>query len=99
MTNLILVAALAPSALLIGWALWVHFTRPGEDTFLERRDDWGRTLMQTFFALIGTILAVILLAAALIGCAGGPVARHADQNRDYARNCGAAMDELGLCRP
>lgn len=41
MTNLILVAALAPSALLIGWALWVHFTKPSEDTFLERRDDWG----------------------------------------------------------
>lgn len=43
-------------------------------------------------------LVVLLMLAALTGCAGG-VARHADQNRDYARNCGAAMDELGLCRP
>lgn len=43
-------------------------------------------------------LRALLVACALgsAGCAGG-VARHADQNRDYDRNCGYSMEELGLC--
>ena len=41
---------------------------------------------------------ILLLTVLLTGCAGGAV-RHADLNRDYARNCGATMDELGLCGP
>jgi len=42
-------------------------------------------------------LVVLLMLLALTGCAGDPSRYHADQNRDYARNCGYAMDELGLC--
>lgn len=38
----------------------------------------------------------MLVIIALAGCAGGP-ARHADRNQEYARNCGYAMDQLGLC--
>jgi hypothetical protein len=41
-------------------------------------------------------IAMLSLTVLLAGCAGG-AARHADQNRDYARNCGAAMYDLGLC--
>ena len=41
-------------------------------------------------------LVVLLLLATLTGCAGGS-ARHADMNRDYARNCGEAMYELDMC--
>lgn len=38
---------------------------------------------------------MLLLAACLLaGCVG---TRHADRNRDYARNCGPVMDELLLC--
>lgn len=39
---------------------------------------------------------VILIAACLL--AGCTSTRHsASGNRDYARNCGMAMDELGMC--
>ncbi|WP_292365146.1 hypothetical protein [Mesorhizobium sp.] len=39
---------------------------------------------------------ILLAVLALSGCAGG-AARNADLNRDYDRNCGYSMEELGLC--
>lgn len=43
---------------------------------------------------IGIILAIGLVAVALFlsGCASG------SRNRDYANNCGYAMDQEGLCK-
>lgn len=37
----------------------------------------------------------IIGALLLAGCGGGGHASYG--NRDYARNCGNAMDELGMC--
>lgn len=43
MNFLIMALALGPSALLVGWALWVKFHEPPpSDDFLEHRDTWGR---------------------------------------------------------
>lgn len=43
-TFIITAIALGPSALLVVWALWVHFTTdaPETDDFLDHRDTWGR---------------------------------------------------------
>lgn len=41
MNYVLFAAALAPSFVLIGLALWFAKTRPERDDFLERRDDWG----------------------------------------------------------
>ena len=40
------------------------------------------------------VTMLLLAACMLAGCVG---TRHADQNRDYDRNCGYSMEELGLC--
>ncbi|WP_189400819.1 MULTISPECIES: hypothetical protein [unclassified Mesorhizobium] len=37
---------------------------------------------------------LLLLAVLVAGCVS---TRHADLNRDYYRNCGYSMEELGLC--
>jgi hypothetical protein len=52
----------------------------------ERRSELDET--------IAIILAIGLVAAALLlsGCASG------SRNRDYANNCGYAMDQEGLCK-
>lgn len=44
-----------------------------------------------------TLLLLVVLIAGCVPVAGCVGARHADENRDYHRNCGYAMEELGLC--
>lgn len=46
--------------------------------------------MRPILALVASATVVGMLIA---GCAGG-----GRDNHDYARNCGMAMDDLGLCR-
>ncbi|MER9176240.1 hypothetical protein NKH72_21930 [Mesorhizobium sp. M0955] len=41
--------------------------------------------------------AIILLSCLLTGCGSARFADGGRNNVDYARNCGMAMDELGMC--
>lgn len=40
-TAIVTAICLGPSAFLVAWALWIKFTQPDDDPFLDEIDDWG----------------------------------------------------------